>query len=46
MLHTHTRWRRGVVVSGICRMNEDNERWARLVSGWVTVFGQVYHLGM
>ena len=46
MLHTHTRWRHGVVVSGICRMNEDKKRRARLVSGWVTVFGQVYHLGM
>jgi len=31
-------WRRGVVVSGVRR--------ARLVLGWVTVFGRVYHLGM
>jgi len=47
--HTHTRargWRRGVVVSGVRRMNEVNARRARLVSGWVTVFGWVYHLGM
>jgi len=40
--------RRGVVVSGVRRMNEDNARRARLVGlpGWVTVFGRVYHLGM
>ena len=34
-------WRRGVVVSGVRRMNEVNARRARLVSGWVTVFGRV-----
>jgi len=39
-------WRRGVVVSGVRRMNGVNVRWARLVLGWVTVFGRVYHLGM
>jgi len=39
-------WRRGVVVSGVCRMNEVNARRARLVPGWATVFGRVYHLGM
>jgi len=39
-------WRRGAVVSGVCRMNEVNPRRARLVHGWVTVFGRVYHLGM
>jgi len=39
-------WRRGVVVSGARRMNEVNARRARLVPGWVTVFGRVYHLGM
>jgi len=39
-------WRRGVVVSGVRRMNEVNARLARLVPGWVTVFGRVYHLGM
>ena len=38
--------RRGVVVSGVRRMNEVNARRARLVPGWVTVFGRVYHLGM
>ena len=37
---------RGVVVSGVRRMNEVNARRARLVPGWVTVFGRVYHLGM
>jgi len=36
----------GVVVSGIRRMNEVNARRARLVPGWVTVLGRVYHLGM
>ena len=41
-----TGWRRGVVDSGICRMNEVNARRAWLVPGWVTVFGRVYHLGM
>ena len=47
--HTHpinVRWRRGVVVSGVRRMNEVNARRARIVPGWVTVFGRVYHLGM
>ena len=41
--------RRGVVVSGVRRMNEVNEvnaRRARLVPGWVTVFGRVYHLSI
>jgi len=41
-----TRWRRGVVVSGVRHMNEVNVRRARLLPGWVTVFGRVYHLGM
>jgi len=41
----NTGWR-GVVVSGVRRMNEVNARRARLVPGWVTVFGRVYHLGM
>jgi len=35
-------WRSGSVVR---RMNEVALRWARLVLGWVTVFGRVYHLG-
>jgi len=39
-------WRRGVVVSGVRRMNEVNARLVRLVPGWVAVFGRVYHLGM
>ena len=39
-------FRRSVVVSGVRRMNEVNARRARLVLGWVTVFGRVYHLGM
>jgi len=33
------------MVSGVRRMNEFNARRARLVPGWVTVFGRVYHLG-
>ena len=38
---------RGVVVSGVRRMNEVNPRLGRLVPGWVTVFGRVYNrLGM
>ena len=42
--HTHTR---GVVVSGVRRMNEVNARRARLVLAWMTVFrGRVYRLGM
>ena len=33
----------GVVASVIRRMNEVTVHWARLVLGWVTVFGRVYH---
>ena len=36
-------WRRGVVASVVRRMNEVTLRRARLVLGWVTVFGRVYH---
>jgi len=46
MLTEYTGWRSGIVVSGVRRMNEVNARRARLVSGWVTVFGRVYHLGL
>ena len=38
-LATIANWRCGVVVSGICRMNEVNARHTQLVPGWVTVFG-------
>ena len=31
-----TYWWRGIVVSGVRRMNEVNARRARLVTGWVT----------
>ena len=41
-----TRWRRGVVVSGVGLINEVNRHWAHLVLGWVTVCGRVNHLGM
>jgi len=40
-----TAWR-DIGVSGVHRTNEVNARRARLVVGWVTVFGRVYHLGM
>jgi len=36
-------WHSGSIVR---RMNEVTLRRARLVLGWVTVFGRVYHLGM
>ena len=36
-------WHSGSIV---LRVNEVALRWARLVLGWVTVFGQVYHLGV
>ena len=38
--------RRGVVASVVRRMNEVTLRRARLVLGWVTIFGRVYHHGM
>ena len=43
---SYTRWRRGVVDSGVRRMSEVNPHRARLVPGWVTVFGRVYHVGV
>jgi len=36
----------GVVASVVRRINEVTLRRARLVLGWVTVFGRVYHHGM
>jgi len=36
-------WRSGSVVR---RLNKVTLRWARLVLGWVTVFGRVYHIGV
>ena len=44
--HARHTWRRGVVVSGVRRVNEVNPRRARLVLGRVTVFGRVRHLVM
>jgi len=41
-----TAWRRNVVVSALASINVVNRHWARLVLGWVTVCGQVNHLGM
>jgi len=35
----------GGVVNFVCRKNEVTLRRARLVLGWVTVFGRVYHHG-
>ena len=40
-----TRWSRGAVVSVVRHMNEVTLRRARLVLGWVTVFGRIYHHG-
>ena len=37
--------RRGIAVSDVHRTNEVNPRRARLVLGWVTVFGRVYDFG-
>ena len=34
------------MASGVRHKNEVNERRARLVSGWVTIFERVYQLGM
>ena len=39
-------WRLGVVASVVRRMNEVTVHWARLVLGWVTVFGRVYYHGV
>ena len=44
--HFTTVWRLGVVASVVRRMNEVTAHWARLVLGWVTVFGRVYHHGV
>ena len=33
------------MASVVRRMNEVTVHWARLVLGWVTVFGRVYHHG-
>ena len=38
-------WWLGVVVSVVLRMNEVTLRRARLVLGWMTVFGRVYRHG-
>jgi len=37
---------RGVVASIVRRMNEVTLRRARLVLGWVTIFGRVFRHGM
>jgi len=39
-------WPHGVVISGVRRENEVTLRRARLVMGWVIVFGWVYHLSL
>jgi len=39
-------WRSGVMASVVRRMNEVTIHWARLVLGWVTIFGRVYHHGV
>jgi len=40
---TNALLQRGVVISVIRRINEVTLRRARLVLGWVTVFGRIYH---
>ena len=45
-VNTVLHWQRGVVVSGVRRMNEVNAHRARLVLGWVTVFGWVYYFDL
>jgi len=40
------RWRFGSVGNVVGRINEVNQRRARLVCGWVTVCRRVNHLGM
>jgi len=39
-------WWRSVVISVLALINVVNQHWARLVLGWVTVYGQVNHLGV
>jgi len=39
-------WRCSVVISTLTSINAVNRHWAWLVLGWVTVCGQVNHLGM
>jgi len=39
-------WLHGVMVNIVGRMNEVNQRRARLVLGWVTIFRWLNHLGM
>jgi len=38
-------WRHGVMVNIVGRINEVNQRRARLVLGWVTIFRRVNRLG-
>ena len=40
------RWRFGLVVNGVGRITEVNQRPARLLLGWVTVCRRVNHVGM
>jgi len=44
--HAHTGWRRSLVVGALALINVVNWHWALLVLGWVTICGQVKHLGM
>jgi len=39
-------WWPGLVVSALVSINEVTLRRARLVLGWMTVFGRVHHLGV
>jgi len=42
----YSNWSLGRSGSIVRRMNEVTLRLARLVLGWVTVFGRIYRLGM
>ena len=39
-------WQCSVVVSALALFSVVNRHWARIVLGWVTVCGQVNHLGL
>jgi len=45
-MHSTIRWRFGLVGNVVGRINEVNQRRARLILGWVTVCAGVDHLSM
>jgi len=44
--NNHVSWRFGLASNVVGCINGVNQRWARLVLGWVTVCRRVNHLGM